>query len=120
MKLYIGGAYQGKTEYVRAHEQLEPAVCTPREALHTPAVNCYHLLVRTLLDAGEDPQTFTKKLITENPDAVILCDEIGMGIVPLDPTERAWREAVGRCLKLLAAASDEVIRIYAGIPVRIR
>lgn len=120
MKLILGGAYQGKTDFVRQHFGPAAARCTAEEALSSPAVNCFHLLVRDLLAAGADPQQFTKQLIRENPQAIIICDEVGLGIVPLDKADREWREAVGRCLCLIAQEAEYVCRILAGTEMRIK
>ena len=51
---------------------------------------------------------------------VVTCCEIGNGIVPLDPVERAWRERVGRTLNILAERADSVVRMVCGIPVTLK
>ena len=33
---------------------------------------------------------------------------------------RAWRDAQGRALSMLSAASDEVVRLFCGIPTRLK
>ena len=86
------------------------------EVLTAPAVNNYHCLVRRLLAAGESPQDFTRRLIERNPEAVVLTDDIGSGIVPVDREERLWREECGICMRLLAAHAGTVIRVVCGIP----
>ena len=54
------------------------------------------------------------------PPAVITLDEVGCGIVPLEKTERDYREAVGHAGQMLAAAAAEVYRMQCGIAVRIK
>lgn len=49
-------------------------------------------------------------------DAVV-CTEVGMGVVPIDADERAWRELVGRTCCLLAQRANKVVRMVCGIPV---
>jgi adenosyl cobinamide kinase/adenosyl cobinamide phosphate guanylyltransferase len=49
-------------------------------------------------------------------DKILVCTDISCGIVPADPTQRAWREAAGRIASALSAASDEVVRLFCGIP----
>lgn len=120
MRLIIGGAHQGKTAFVKKTMGLMPQSCDQTSALTAPAVNGFHQLVRDILAAGGDPQFFTRMLIRENPDVVILCDEVGLGIVPLDAAQRRWREEVGRCLCLLAAEADSVSRIVAGLEQKIK
>lgn len=48
-------------------------------------------------------------------DAVI-ATEVGGGVVPVDPAERAARERAGRLNCLLAARADAVVRVFCGIP----
>lgn len=120
MKLYIGGCHQGKTAYVLSQTGLRPVPCTPEEALSAPTVNSFHLLCRSILEENGDLNAYVDALLTRNPGAVVVSDEIGLGVVPLDPFERRWREETGRALCRLAAASDQVERIVCGIGVRLK
>ena len=120
MELYIGGRAQGKTDYVRRVTGLDAVDCTPEEALKEKAVNHFHLTVRRLLLDGGDPETFARALLARNPEAVIICDEVGMGVVPVDPFERYWRESVGRAVCILAGAASRVERINCGLPLRLK
>ena len=52
-------------------------------------------------------------------DAVI-ATEVGGGVVPIDPAERAARERAGRLNCLLAARADAVVRVFCGIPMVIK
>ena len=120
MKLYIGGCHQGKTAYVLAQTGLRPVSCTPEEALSAPAINQFHQLCRSILEQGGDLNAYVDALLTRNPDAAVVSDEIGLGVVPLDPFERRWREETGRALCRLASASERVERIVCGIGVRLK
>ena len=51
---------------------------------------------------------------------VVITSEIGGGVVPVDPEQRAQREAAGRLACLLAARADTVIRVFCGIPTVIK
>ena len=42
--------------------------------------------------------------------------EVGGGVVPLDPEERAARERAGRLACLLAQRAETVVRVFCGIP----
>ena len=53
-------------------------------------------------------------------EAVVTANEVGGGVVPMDPEERAWREACGRALCVLAGHADQVTRVVCGIGVRIK
>lgn len=47
---------------------------------------------------------------------VVIATEIGGGIVPIDPAERAAREAAGRLACLLAARASCVVEMFCGLP----
>mgnify|MGYP005766682153 CR=1 FL=1 len=120
MRLYVGGRCQGKTAYVAAQTGLDPVCCTPAEAMGAPAINCLHLTLRQVVEEGGTGEAFAKALLAHNPGAVVVCDEIGLGVVPLDPFERRWREETGRALCLLAAAAERVERVICGLGQRLK
>lgn len=120
MKLYLGGCHQGKAAYVLEQTGLAPRICTPEEALSAPAVDRFHEICRTLLERGESVERYVDRLLSENPGAVLVCDEIGLGVVPLDPFERRWREETGRALCRIAAASQRVERVVCGLGMRLK
>lgn len=120
MKLYIGGAHQGKAAYVAAQTGLSPVLCGPEEALSAPAVDRFHRICRTVLEQGGDLTAYIDRFLAGNPGAVVVSDEIGLGVVPLDPFERRWREETGRALCRLAAASERVERISCGLGLRLK
>ena len=78
------------------------------------------LLVRRWMQAGKIPADETEKILSDNPDIVIITDEIGSGIVPLDVKEREWREVHGRICCQLAGRADAVFRVIAGIGQKIK
>ena len=47
---------------------------------------------------------------------VVICNEVGSGVIPIDRTERLGREAVGRLCVRLAQKADIVVRVVCGIP----
>jgi adenosylcobinamide kinase / adenosylcobinamide-phosphate guanylyltransferase len=48
---------------------------------------------------------------------VVVSDELGLGMVPLDPAARAFRDLVGLVHQRFAAAADEVRFVIAGHPM---
>lgn len=123
MILIIGGAYQGKTEYARSLGISD--ICngesedTDKVWEHS-AVNNFQLLVKRQLESGLDPLEEAEKLLQKNPDILIISTEIGGGIVPMEKSERLWREAVGRVCCFLARNSSRVVRVICGIPTIIK
>lgn len=108
MKLYIGGAYQGQEE-LAALENAGAII-----------LHAFHEKVREIVAQGQDPRAFAQQLCMDFPDAVIVSDEIGSGIVPISAEERAWRQAVGRALCIIAQHAQSVTRVVCGIGVRIK
>lgn len=47
---------------------------------------------------------------------VVVCTEVGAGVVPIDPEERAFREAAGRLAVALAKRARCVVRVVCGLP----
>ena len=47
---------------------------------------------------------------------VVIATEVGGGVVPMEPEQRAAREAAGRLACLLAARADCVVQMFCGIP----
>lgn len=52
--------------------------------------------------------------------AVLVSDEVGLGIVPETPAGRLFRDALGSLNQRLAATAGEVYLVVAGLPVRLR
>ena len=122
MELYVGGAFQGKKEYVddnyRDIKELKwcnAENCDEAALFDCDAVYNYHELIRKQVLNGIDPEDKLCDLIDHNPDIIIVCDEVGCGVIPIDPKDRAYREAVGRCMCKAASKADKVIRIICGI-----
>ena len=108
MKLYVGGIYQGQEDLAR--EENPEAHIIPD----------FHEKVRSAVSCGKDPREFARKTVHDFPEAVIVANEVGSGVVPIEASDRAWREAVGRALCTIAQASETVTRVVCGIGVRIK
>ncbi len=83
-------------------------------------IDNFHLFVKRLLGIGENPIEAAEKIILENPDIMIIMNEIGNGIIPLEKSERIWREQVGKTGCFLAEKAESVERIVCGIAVKIK
>lgn len=51
---------------------------------------------------------------------LFVTNEIGSGIIPADPATRRYRDIVGRCNRMFAAAAGEVVLLVSGIPMKIK
>lgn len=120
MMLVIGGKACGKEDWARQTLQADPVACTPEQAITAPAILDFHETVRALIADGADIEQYIARLCSRNPNAVVLCDEVGMGVIPLLQEERLWREAVGRACCLLQKECAQVVRVVCGIPIYIK
>ena len=103
MIMIIGGAYQGKLAFAKKIYPdvtwADGAVCTEEE----------------LYSCEEPIDDLAEELIRKNPELILITDEIGYGIVPVDRMEREYREQTGRVCTRLAAYSEKVYRVMCGI-----
>ena len=67
-----------------------------------------------------DPWEAICEKISAVPEAVIISEQVGCGIVPADPLKRAFREKLGRLQIRLAEKADEVYRVTCGIGQKIK
>lgn len=122
MVMITGGAYQGKRGCLKRlygiadDEIISGADCDIDAVFTAAAIADYHELVRRLIAEDIDVVEFTERLCRENPNAAVIINEIGCGIIPLEKSERIYREQVGRAGCVIAAHSGTVLRVFCGIP----
>ncbi|MCM1046039.1 MAG: bifunctional adenosylcobinamide kinase/adenosylcobinamide-phosphate guanylyltransferase [Candidatus Gastranaerophilales bacterium] len=109
MILITGGAYQGKRAFADNHFSDTYRI-----------VDHYHETIRLQMKQGMDPLKEAQKLLSSDDKLVIICDEVGCGLVPVDAFERAYREQVGRVGGYLAGEAGQVIRVICGIGKNIK
>ncbi len=132
MKLVIGGYAQGKLRYVlqengeagcTVYDASLPDDTQQKEAVESGralVIDHLHRWIREMLSAGKEPEQILFSFLHENRDCIVICDEIGNGIVPIDPLEREYRERTGRILIEIAKQADEVVRVICGIGQKIK
>ncbi len=112
MLLVIGGIASGKRTYVRSlgydDDRISQTVDSPAPVLLG--------LEEILRDGPLSSQDLARLRAKE----VVVCCEVGMGVVPMDREQRAWRERVGRTCALLANDASQVVRLVCGIPVTLK
>ncbi len=119
MLFVTGGAYQGKSEYVRKRFGLndeEIYTCNEDEMpdFSKRCINHYEKYILFAMRNNENPRT------DFNDDQIIVMDDMNCGVVPVDEEIRAYRESVGRTGCALARNATEVVRLFCGIPKTIR
>ena len=133
MRLVIGGYAQGKLDFVlrsldgRDYDVWDGELPGEGESKEDGKlggrliiVNHFHRWVRIRLTDGGRPEEEILDFLERCGDCVIICDEIGNGIVPEDRFERECRERTGRILIELAARAERVERVICGIGQQIK
>jgi adenosylcobinamide kinase / adenosylcobinamide-phosphate guanylyltransferase len=89
------------------------------EAADVALVDCLTLWLSNLLLAGRDPDPAADALLDALAQAripaVLVSNEVGLGLVPETPLGRRFRDAQGRLNQRLAAAATRVDFVVAGI-----
>lgn len=73
--------------------------------------------VQALAADAENLENLADKLAAYD---IVIATEVGGGVVPIDPAERAAREAAGRLACLLAARANCVVQMFCGIPTLLK
>ena len=112
MTLIIGGAGQGKLDYA-----LEKTGYGPDQVARTPE----EARTRPIFAGLEQwPELDENELLAANPEVILICDEVGCGVVPVDREDRSWREKVGRTCCRLAERASAVYRVTCGLGARLK
>lgn len=127
MNLIIGGYAQGKLDYAvqkykikadHIHDGNLPD--TMGEKGGNLVINHLHTWIRERLLNGKDPLEEILGFLDKNPGCILISDEVGNGIVPMEDFEREYRERVGRILVELAKRADKVERVICGLGQEIK
>lgn len=110
MILVIGGAYQGKRAFA-GQLALERSY---------EVIDCFQDRVRRQMEEKRPLEPFLEELLKNNPHTVIVMDEVGCGIVPMNAQDREYREWVGAAGQFLAKEAEKVYRVMCGIGVQIK
>lgn len=125
MILIIGGAYHNKLAYalktynLSQDDMQDGAGCPLDNVFSKKGIYNLHLLIRRYMENNllntENSNELIEKIVSSNME-IIICDEIGSGIIPLDSFERKYRDMVGSIVSAISEKACKVIRIYYGIP----
>ena len=112
MILVVGGIASGKRTYVRSLGYVQGDF--DRNPQSNTPVLCE---LEELLRSGPLSDSAFEAIASKE---VVICNEVGLGVVPFDTRDRAWRERVGRTCALLAERAEQVVRLVCGIPVHLK
>lgn len=119
MVFITGGAFQGKLDF--ASERF----CLNRDDVYECTDDSEPVWDRRCITHLERYVYYcvTHEMTPENrfrEDAVLIGDDIFCGVVPIDVTERAWREESGRFYGRISTGADEVWRLFCGLPMKLK
>lgn len=121
MIFIIGGSYQGKREYALekfALTEQDVFVCTEETTeidLGKHVIANIERFALACVRRGEEPKEYWEAHMAALKDCILIADDVSCGVVPIDATIRAWREATGRANNYLAREADQVIRVFCGL-----
>lgn len=124
MIFIIGGEFQGKLQYALDLTGLDESSMADgskddlEKFFSKPIIYNFHLFIRRLLEEKNDIESIKDKvrdIIKDNPEVIIISNEIGYGIVPIEKFDREYREVTGRICCEIAKNAKEVHRVVCGI-----
>ena len=110
MIFVTGPLYSGKKTYVKTRFGWNDAQLARLAAAD----------VQKLVTGAETPAQLEALAAQLAQKTAVTAAEVGSGVVPIDKAQRAQREAAGRLAILLAQQAQEVVRVFRGIPTRIK
>lgn len=131
MHIIIGGAYNGKRQYVKTLlEDRSVQWWVPKNGVPEKKAD---VLIWTEIDHFFEEESPLDEIvqaekffaeILENSvqfkEVYLILEDIGRGIVPIDAKQRRLRDLLGRLYQLLFAEAETVTRIWYGIPQLIK
>lgn len=119
MELIIGGAYQGKLDYVKNKYLLAESDifdCLESEPLNIDkkCYNHFENYVLYCINHGIQPE------FDDLQNKIIIMTDIFCGVVPIDEKVRLWREECGKIGTRLASQAASVTRVFCGLPKKLK
>ena len=104
--------------------EISAALLTHARPSRVVVVDCLTLWLSNLMLAGRDPGPALTALADAmgrlTGPAILVSNEVGMGIVPDHKLGREFRDWQGRANREIGAACDGVIFIAAGLPLQLK
>lgn len=120
MILIIGGAYQGKLDFVKENYGIsgsEMFACNGPEINFTSKC-IYH--IESFTANHPDPVGYFEAHRELWHDSILIMDDISCGVVPMGAENRAWRQKNGRLAQYLSREATQVSRIFCGLEHRLK
>ena len=97
----------------------------------TVLLDCLTLWVSNLLLSDHDVSKACRDISAEaerllqlyeqgNASWIVVSNEVGLGVIPANELGRRYADALGRVNQVFAAAADDVVMLFAGVPVNLK
>jgi adenosylcobinamide kinase / adenosylcobinamide-phosphate guanylyltransferase len=90
-------------------------------------IDCLTLWISNLMHIHRDDESILAEadalaaaLKNASFASIVVTDEVGMGMVPMHPIERRYRDLLGWTNQKIAGVADEVLLMVAGYPLRVK
>ena len=130
MILVFGGAYQGKLDYVLDKFQLsadDVYRCSRDGEINLDCRVIYGLeeFVYWCTENGWEAKAVLESRFDMDADVpfldkIFIANDVSPGLVPMNATDRAFREMMGRTLLHLAKEAEEVHRVFCGLGQKLK
>ena len=104
MDLIIGGAYNGKTTYalktynLTLNDLINGEECNKDTLFNKKGIYNLHMLIKNIIDSNNYNENFhtelLEKIIYSNME-VVICNEVGSGIIPIEKSDRQIKNITG-------------------------
>jgi len=109
---------------VEAPLDLVAALAAHADPARPVLVDCLTLWLSNLMGDGRDVDAETTALAAVLQDlaapAVLVSNEVGLGIVPDNALAREFRDRAGRVNQRMAELADRVVFVAAGLPIELK
>jgi adenosyl cobinamide kinase/adenosyl cobinamide phosphate guanylyltransferase len=90
-------------------------------------IDCVTLWVSNLMAAGRTDEAILAEaanlaglLLAAPFDTFVVSDEVGSGLVPMEPLGRRFRDLLGWTNQAIGRAADQILLMVAGYPLRVK
>ncbi len=120
MNLIIGGQAQGKLDFALDKYSLSKEDVSCEISFDKKIIYKTEDIISALVKNNEDAFAVFEELKNRNPNCIVICNEVGCGLVPIEEIDRKIRDTVGKICCDLAKHSESVYRVFCGVATKLK